>query len=308
MIKRYPGLSVVGISLLAAVGIFIALMPSSPDLPTQGIVQSAGARYQPGGSKCSGDSLSSGQLADCAEEDERYRVQFDGLIQQARAANAAEAQAKMAYNVAWMVLVGTVAGICTLVAVILAAFYARNAAEAARGSLNHATRTSNIELRPWLQLEIETDKFWLTQDQVWVRFFLTLRNVGKLPATGVLMHSQVFSHDPHSNEVSRYFCSQPKSTDSRTILPQGEIKQRMIAQGQRDRIVNAEADGQVDPMLTVKVFYEWDGGGKGRTCHSFEMHQYRETGDEAFQPIRIDPQGDPSQRFAVSQTRIDNII
>lgn len=112
--------------------------PISPEVKVYGEEQPRNTRYRPGGTACEPADLNKlGREARIREADacrkvaEEYRQSTNDLIQQTRAANAAQAQADIASQALWMLWVQTIAGFVTLVAVIYAAVYARRAAVAA---------------------------------------------------------------------------------------------------------------------------------------------------------------------------------
>lgn len=102
--------------------------------------------YQPGGSECQPSSLAAISDAkvrlrkadDCAEKAEEYRQASDDLIQQTRAANAAQAQADIANQQLWTGWLQTLGGFLTLCAAIAAAVYARDAAKEGRRAADEA--------------------------------------------------------------------------------------------------------------------------------------------------------------------------
>jgi len=76
----------------------------------------------------------------CTKEADDYRLAKNDLIQQTRAANAAEAQANLAAQAVWLSFLQTIGGFLTLVAAAAAALYARVAATETRRSADIADR------------------------------------------------------------------------------------------------------------------------------------------------------------------------
>lgn len=305
-----------GTFLLAAIAILVAVLihanyePTSPDLPSNGIVDGDSA-FQPGGRDCgtAGRDLTSQQIRECEQQGEQYRLQFKDLVQQTRAANAAEAQAQLSFEVAHMVLIGTVGGFLTLFAVFAAAVFARDAAKAAEESLKHATRTSEYELRPWLQLEIEPGLFWLDDEHAFAEYTLILTNLGKMPARGVFTDSRIFNSGSETDEIRRYFTSllTPGREGARTILPRGEIRLQRVTRRKRDQIDQTPTDGEIQlPLiLAVQAIYVWgDGGRPGQTCQSYEILRQGEDP----RPIPVNQKGKTIRKFAVNHTMLDTIL
>lgn len=304
---RFGDLLLFGFALIVVIGIYTRYNPTPPDLPKDGIVPHA-QNYKPGGNDCATARSGSKEWAECEKEGEQYRLQYSDLVQQTRAANAAEAQAALSYEVARMGLIGTIGGFFTLFVAIAAAFYARDAAEAAKASLSHSTKRSEDELRPWLQLEIEPVQFRLTEEYALARYTLRITNVGRLPARGVFTDSRIFNSGSETDEIRRYFKSQlkPGREGAKTILPQGEIMLQRVVRRERDQIDETERDGelQVHPILAVQALYVWGDGMPGKTCQSYEILRQ----GEDLRPIAINRKGPTQRKFAVNHTMLDTIL
>ena len=306
-----------GIALGVCIVILFVLWPHRPKITEYDTVDVPHEKFRPGvncqASAIPGGRSSASDVERCVvEETERHRLQSNDLVQQTRAANAAEAQAVLAYKVAWMVLAGTIGGFLTLCAAVAAAIYARAAADAARDSLSHATKASEDELRPWLQLEIVPDKVRILGDQVSARYKVRLKNLGRLPATGVLTESDIFNSRSESDRIRDFLASEFLPSPARvprTILPQGEINLLGRVKRPRDEIELTQSGGEtrIHTMLAVKVAYEWKDGGKGRTCQSFEMYPQGHRDEEGPHGIPINPDGETHRKYDVQQRKFDNI-
>jgi len=118
----------------------------------------------------------------CLKIAEDYSLQTNDLIQQTRAANAAEAQAVLAYRSALISVAQAIAGFLTLIAAGAAAWYARRAAVAANEGLVHSKQTSAAQLRAYItigggKIKHEFGDLWT----VTVR----ISNAGLIPAESV---------------------------------------------------------------------------------------------------------------------------
>jgi hypothetical protein len=96
----------------------------------------------------------------CAEAAEQHRLQGNDLIQQTRAANAAQESAWMAYEATRISLAGLLGGFLTIIAASFAAYYARKAyletkrtANAAFAANEHNRTALALQLRPWMNLK-----------------------------------------------------------------------------------------------------------------------------------------------------------
>ncbi|MES2057075.1 MAG: hypothetical protein V4564_14160 [Pseudomonadota bacterium] len=151
------------------------------------------SNYSAGGTACDPKALSTlgdrartlGQADTCAKEAEDHRLQTNDLIQQTRAADAAEAQAKLAYQAGWNALFQTVGGFLTLCAAVAAAIYARDAAnqtkrgaDAAERAITETQRIGEAQVRCYLRIASAEVK--LEEDIPIVR--VTVANTGQTPA------------------------------------------------------------------------------------------------------------------------------
>jgi hypothetical protein len=131
-------------SLLISTLVLVCLQPREPDLPTYDYSEARTAYYQPGGRSCEPIVLATitdraKALAErnrCTDAAEEYRLKSNDLVQQARTADAAAAETALTHYLARLGLWGAVGGFLTLIAASLAAYFARNAAYAARDSYN----------------------------------------------------------------------------------------------------------------------------------------------------------------------------
>jgi len=187
--------------VLALAGVIAALLwadlrPREPDLPAYQHSEGASADYQAGGAGCEPSALAAirnngeatRERKRCAEAAEEHRLKSDNLIQQTRAADAAQAQAITAYDNAKMGLWGTVGGFLTLIAAALAAYYAREAAGAARDALNYEQGRSAAELRPWVEIAVDVTKFHADEISVDIRYDIVFKNIGHTLAKHFTFH------------------------------------------------------------------------------------------------------------------------
>ena len=142
-------LGVIVLGIAASIYLGLTLKPEKPNLPRYEPFDSQNGSYQPSASQCSPAALlairdvrkRAAKSDDCADKAEDYRLKADDLIQQSRAADAAQVQAILAYDQAWVALWATLGGLWTLIAAGLAAAYARDAAREGWRSANAAECT-----------------------------------------------------------------------------------------------------------------------------------------------------------------------
>lgn len=301
------------LAAILSASLWLGMPPSRPDLPgldkvEKQVREKQSKSFQPGGADCRSD----GDADRCAEKAEQHRLEVNDLVQQTREANAAEAQAHIGHNMSWMVLIGTAGGFFTLAAALAAALAARQAAEAAKHSLEHAQNATTDELRPWLQLEIVPVSFQLDEKEASARFFLRLKNLGRLPATGVYWDAKIYDFESGMKAIPTNFAGDFHPRNDwipRTILPQGQIEIPLKCPMGREDLSVSKSHGQalIHPVLAVRVEYGWSGGGPGSTWQSFEILRQRRSGAEHHNRIAINADRDTERKFEVKQIEFDRI-
>lgn len=144
MFRSHRGIifAMVGIAVaVVAVVMALTLQPENPNLAGNAGYQEEAADYQAGGGDCQQPEIErltgrkrTRRAATCAEAEEEHRLKANDLIQQRRAADAAEASAVIAYQQTRIAAWGIALGIVTMAAAVGAALYARSAAKAAENS------------------------------------------------------------------------------------------------------------------------------------------------------------------------------
>lgn len=148
-------LTALGLVLLFALAIAWRTYPLIPTLERFHYDDPRNAHYRPGGSECEPTALAAlrdakvrlNRTQDCQKQAEEYRQRSDDLVQQTRAANAADAQARVAVQGLWTSWFQTTGGFLTLAAAVAAAVYARDAAKEGKRTADEAesARKSFIE-------------------------------------------------------------------------------------------------------------------------------------------------------------------
>jgi hypothetical protein len=299
-----------GIALIVASVALLLPLPTRPTFEPGDLVQPA-ENLRIGGLDCHGNPFSARQNAEdaavrCAQAIEDHRVAIENLRAQRREARAGELQAVLGYEVAWMVLVGTVAGILTVFIALAAARYASKAATAAEATLDHARGTAASDLRPWLRMDIQPGTLKQTEECAFVDCVVELRNLGRSPATRIFAGARLFLPS-ETQEVADYFVGPFEPPDGwfpRTLLPDGESRleiqtaPRPWAEPASDARRH-EAEDQ--PVLAVRVVYDKGNGEIGRTCQSYWIELAQRRGRP---PSQATPR---PQRFSVKPARIDYV-
>lgn len=179
-------IAIVVLCLIAA-GLFgWALQPGKPHLPAESSYQALAESYKAQHPECQLDvlrRLPQGQrelrAASCADGTELRRQANAGLVQARRQADAANAGVILAAQQTRIAAWGVVISSLTLFAALGAAWYAKQAAEAARNALAHDENLASIQLRPNVLIEtVDADIVDGTIRDV----TFTVRNSGTVPA------------------------------------------------------------------------------------------------------------------------------
>lgn len=115
----------------------------------------------------------------CLERAEEYRLQTNDLIQQTRAASAAESQVNLQSQGLWLAFLQTIGGVLTLIAASGAAVFARDAAIHSRRSADISSRIEDASL-VFSFKKVMVGKSFSEGD--WFGLSLTITNVGRSAA------------------------------------------------------------------------------------------------------------------------------
>ncbi len=267
-------IAALGLVALIAFGIAWSTWPSVPRLSDYGEASPRNSQYAPGGSKCEPATLAAITSARerlreadaCAKEAEEYRQNTADLIQQTRAADAAQAQADIASQVLWTGWFQTIGGFLTLCAAVAAAIYARDAAregkrsaDLAVESLTETKKVTAAQLRPYVAITDDNDLLALPAPfnrQSVVPF--KIKNFGQVPAQSVrLSTGDQIINEPMGNawiDMSERF-------GDYGLLAPGDDRTDSI--NAREFNLNELADiaiGKIKLVLRLRVDYTWDGG------------------------------------------------
>lgn len=286
-------LLVIIIGFALSVYLFIQLQPKKPDLPSYKPTYSQPSNYHPGGSECSPASLTAirdiGKRArksdDCAEQAQQHRLTTDDLIQQTRAADAAQAQTVIAFDQGWVALWATLGGLWTLIAAGLAAAYARDAAREGRRSADEtreANRIANNAQRPWLEFNVELVWAIRKGNEFDLSFIVTCRNIGETVASNVKIDSAGFQSLSQESEArdrflkAEYFIEGFKdeewySAERINILPRGSYPSQIFMVIPVDYTKRPVG---FMPSLQVKASYVMPDGETAETAASYQLSRF----------------------------------
>ena len=179
-------------ALVVLAGITVAIgvvtWPLQSALKSYGEADPRNDRYAAGGEQCQPKVLSAigdrieraGRATACAKEAEEYRQKTNDLIQQTRAADAAQSQTEIASQQLWTGWLQTLGGFLTLAAAVGAAVYARDAASHTRDANNIAREAQ----RAWVSLKAAPKLIRPTGvDDLYIRIEFIAENIGATAAT-----------------------------------------------------------------------------------------------------------------------------
>ena len=190
---------IIAVGLIALLTILIAFWtwPVAPKLTLYGEENPRSGAYHSSGKNCEPEALASirdgGKRAShtdaCRKEAEEFRLNTNDLIQQTRAANAAQAQANIASQQLWTGWLQTLGGFLTLAAAVGAAVYARDAASHTRDANNIAREAQ----RAWVSLKAAPKLIRPTGvDDLYIRIEFIAENIGATAATDFNFECEVF--------------------------------------------------------------------------------------------------------------------
>lgn len=259
-------------AILIAVAIAIFTWPAVPTLTDYGEANPRNGNYAAGGSECQPAVLAAisdrrerlSRADACAKEAEDYRQNTADLIQQTRAADAAQAQADIASQQLWAGFFQTIGGFLTLCAAVAAAFYARDAAREGKRSadladdeLAESRKLTAAQLRPYVAIAEsgQSDGKPFNRES---EISFIVKNFGQTPATNVrLSVASALVKEPMGDfqvqldgRYGDYGLIAPG--DFRTEqVPARDIKREEIAE-----IVTSGCK----LICRLRVDYEWPGG------------------------------------------------
>lgn len=228
--------------------------------------------YYPGGSGCKPDIINSlpvGERAekasDCEEAREQHRLNTNDLVQQTRAANAAEWMATVSTKQTWILIVGLVFSFIALLAAAFAAVFAKEAADIAR-------RAMVADQRPWVPFPKVKLASGLSYDSEGAAIFtlaVSARNIGKTPATHATISLHAIANEMRNGESATDTVDRIVSDARRAIVSNGSVvfpngkfmRRKELVRIERGPInAVAGSDRRFQPRIAVIIQYRGQGG------------------------------------------------
>jgi hypothetical protein len=271
MLRGYRGYVAATIGTLAFFGVVAGVALKPIELQKYDLPKAPGAEYRPGGSKCEPARLQrlpsrdrTDEAIRCQDATEEYRLKRDDLVQQSRSADAAEAVAILTYRQTILLLVSAVMGLITLGAAIYAAWYAKRAAEAAEKGLDHQTKVTAIDLRPWVTIRLVPLALVQTDKAISIEIDIITENLGRTVAKNAqLKFKLIYATDDVHEQIKGHWEGWAKDRhESRKVIMPGEsvpfpywshqARSGLPWVGKENRAIS--------PVLVASVYYQTDGG------------------------------------------------
>ncbi|HEU0099169.1 MAG TPA: hypothetical protein VFQ67_10385 [Allosphingosinicella sp.] len=146
--------------------------------------------------------------------------------------------------------------------------------------------------RPWLELDIVPERAAATENEVYVRYALTLTNKGEADALNIRIDPRLFNAGAEGEMLS--FFQGPihdESGSPHVVIPPGrtlKLNGQVAMPNAELREIELAGRRIFVPMVAINVAYDWAGGGGGRTSRSWLVGREAEVPTEKMGPFRLD--------------------
>jgi len=146
--------------------------------------------------------------------------------------------------------------------------------------------------RPWLELDIVPERAAATENEVYVRYALTMTNKGEADARNIRIDPRLFNAGAEG-EMLAFFqgAIHDESGSPQVVLqPGGSIRLNGQVAMANSELREIELAGRriFVPMVAINVAYDWADGGAGRTSRSWLVGREAEVPTEKMGPFRLD--------------------
>jgi hypothetical protein len=148
------------------------------------------------------------------------------------------------------------------------------------------------EPRPWLELDIAPERAAATENEVYVRYALTLTNKGEADARNIRIDPRLFNAGAEG-EMAAFFQGpiHELSGSPHVVLPPGgslKLNGQVAMPNAELREIEMAGRRIFIPMVAINVAYDWAGGGAGRTSRSWLVGREAEVPTDKMGPFRLD--------------------
>ncbi len=146
--------------------------------------------------------------------------------------------------------------------------------------------------RPWIELDIVPERAAATENEVYVRYALTMTNTGGAAARNIRIDPRLFNASAEGEMVS--FFQGPiheQSGSPHVVLPPGgsiKLNGQVAMPNAELREIELAGRRIFVPMVAINVAYDWADGGTGRTSRSWLVGREAEVPTEKMGPFRLD--------------------
>lgn len=146
--------------------------------------------------------------------------------------------------------------------------------------------------RPWLELDIVPERAAATENEVYVRYALTLTNKGEADARNIRIDPRLFNAGAEGEMLS--FFQGPihdQSGSPHVVIPPGrtlKLNGQVAMPNAELREIELAGRRIFVPMVAINVAYDWADGGAGRTSRSWLVGREAEVPTEKMGPFRLD--------------------
>lgn len=156
----------------------------------------------------------------------------------------------------WLGILGTFLGLLTTAAAFLAARYAKGAFQAAE-----------LDLRPWMQFDIQQGWTSGQADGYTVAIVIIAKNIGRTPAIDISCLSKThrwdaWAKDKHIMPFFKDNVFEDANTELVSLLPGEEYRFQVLSSVPND-------DTKRIPTIAIKLGYRWPNGTRARTCRAY---------------------------------------
>jgi hypothetical protein len=146
--------------------------------------------------------------------------------------------------------------------------------------------------RPWLELDIVPERAAATEQEVYVRYALTLTNKGEAAARNIRIDPRLFNAGAEAEMLAFFQGPIHEQSGSPQVLlqPGGSLKLNGQVALANAELREIELGGKriFVPMVAINVAYDWADGGAGRTSRSWLVGREAEVPTEKMGPFRLD--------------------
>lgn len=149
-------------------------------------------------------------------------------------------------------------------------------------------------MRPWLELELRTERASFTDAEASVNFELEIRNSGKSPAKNLRIDVKLFNgSEQQDKEIGAFFRTAGRET-TRLNLPAIAAGQSGVIKGEvgipRDQIRALRLDDRMlfIPVVAVNALYDCDDGRTGQTSRSYIVGRELQAQGDRMGAFRVD--------------------